>query len=135
MKKVLGVVVAILIVFGIVLLLFFGDGFGFGKGAGDGEGNGENTEQEVDVDEEIEDQDVTEADNDAAVENTVLIEVKQSQYLINGEEMTLSEIELLLLDENVGNTIFILEDNYASTKAWDEIKKLFTGYGISVIEQ
>lgn len=135
MKKVLGVIIAILIVLGIVLLFTFGDGFGFGWGTGDGEGNGENAEQEVNTEEELENRDEIEADNDIVEQNTVLIEVKQSQYLINGEEMTLSEIESLLSDENAGNTMFILEDNYASTKAWDEIKKLFTGYGISVIEQ
>lgn len=134
MKKVLGVIITILIILGIVYLLFFGNGFGFGKGSGDGEGNGDNTEQEVNTDEVIEDQDVIEADNDAE-QNTVLIEVKQSQYLINGEEKTLSEIESLLSDENAGNTVFILEDNYASTKAWDEVKKLFTSYGVSVVEQ
>lgn len=135
MKKVLGIIVTILIVAGIVFIFFFGKGSGFGIGAKDGEGDGENTEQEVNVDEETENRDEVEADNEAAEQNTVLIEVKQSQYLINGEEKTLSEIESLLSDENVGNTIFILEDNYASTKAWDEIKKLFTGYEISVIEQ
>lgn len=134
MKKVLGFIVAGLIILGIVYLLFFGDGFGFGKGTGDGESNGENTEQEVDTDEEIEDPDAIEAGNDAE-QNTVLIEVKQSQYLINEEEKTLSEIETLLSEENAGNTVFILEDNYASTKAWDEIKKLFTSYGVSVVEQ
>ena len=134
MKKVLGVIITILIILGIVYLLFFGNGLGFGKGSGDGEGNGDNTEQEVNTDEVIEDQDVIEADNDAE-QNTVLIEVKQSQYLINGEEKTLSEIESLLSDENAGNTVFILEDNYASTKAWDEVKKIFTSYGVSVVEQ
>ena len=134
MKKVLGVIITILIILGIVYLLFFGNGLGFGKGSGDGEGNGDNTEQEVNTDEVIEDQDVIEADNDAE-QNTVLIEVKQSQYLINGEEKTLSEIESLLSDENAGNTVFILEDNYASTKAWDEVKKLFTSYEVTVVEQ
>ena len=124
MKKVLKILVLIAVI-GIGVWLFLGKGFGFG---GTGEGNGQKNE--------INNQQDSSSDTEQEIEKeTVIIEVKQSQYLIDGVEVTLSEIESMLSGDNVENTVFILEDNYAATKAWDEIKKLFTSHEISAIEQ
>lgn len=135
MKKLLGILVLAIIIFAIAFIFLFGKGFGFGDGTGDGEGNESSTEQNVNTDEKSETPDETEENKGAVDEITILIEVKQSQYLVDGKEVTLSEIESLIADADIENTSFILEDNYASSKAWDEIKNLFTSYEISVIEQ
>ena len=130
--KVVGGVGAVAVV--AVLALLFGKGFGLGggTGTGDGEKQSVNSEAENTVDEE---KDVVEDKKDAADAVTVTIEVKQGQYLIDGAEKTLAEIEALLTGENAANTSFVLEDNYASTKAWDEIKALFTEHEIDAVEQ
>lgn len=130
--KVVGGVGAVAVV--AVLALLFGKGFGLGggTGTGDGEKQSVNSEAENTVDEE---KDVVEDKKDTADAVTVTIEVKQGQYLIDGAEKTLAEIEALLTGENAANTSFVLEDNYASTKAWDEIKALFTEHEIDAVEQ
>lgn len=134
MGKVLGVIGTILVAFAIFFFLFFGKGFGLGNGKGDGDGNGSAVSNEQDVNESETQNEVNEgtgADNGI----TVVIEVKQSQYLIDGKEMTLSEIESLIQGYDPENTSFVIEDNYAAAKAWDEIKELFLSYEISVVEQ
>ena len=124
MKKILGILVVLAII-GLVVWYLLGKGFGLG---GTGEGNGQNNE--------INNQQDVNSDTEQEIEKeTIIIEVKQSQYLVDGKEVTLSDIESMLSADKVENTVFILEDNYASTKAWDEVKKLFTSYEISVIEQ
>lgn len=134
MGKVLGVIGTILVAFAIFFFLFFGKGFGLGNGKGDGDGNGSAVSNEQDVNESETQNEVNEgtgADNGI----TVVIEVKQSQYLIDGKEMTLSEIESLIQGYDPENTSFVIEDNYAAAKAWDEIKELFLSYEVSVVEQ
>ncbi|MCH5271750.1 MAG: hypothetical protein J1E83_13595 [Lachnospiraceae bacterium] len=134
MGKVLGVIGTILVAFAIFCYLFFGKGFGLGNGKGDGDGNANAVSNEQDVKESEPQNEISEgtgADN----EITVVIEVKQSQYLVDGKEMTLSEIESLIQGYDLENTSFIIEDNYAAAKAWDEIKDLFLSYEVSVVEQ
>lgn len=130
--KVVGGVGAVAVV--AIVALLAGKGFGLGGGTGTGEGEKQNVNAETEntVDEE---KDVVEDKKDETIETTVTIEVKQGQYLIDGEEKTLAEIEALLTGENAANTSFVLEDNYASTKAWDEIKALFTEHEIDAVEQ
>ena len=66
---------------------------------------------------------------------TVVIEVKQDKYFIGEVEKSLADIEAMLTGEEVANTSFVLESNYAATKEWDEIKALFTQYEVDVAEQ
>lgn len=63
---------------------------------------------------------------------TVRIEARQDQYFIDGTEVSLGEIEALITAEE--NADFVLEDHYASAKAWDELKALFTKYEVAVRE-
>ena len=124
MKKILGILVVLAII-GLVVWYLLEKGFGLG---GTGEGSGQNNE--------INNQQDVNSDTEQEIEKeTIIIEVKQSQYLVDGKEVTLSDIESMLSGDNVENKVFILEDNYAAAKAWDEVKKLFTSYEISVIEQ
>ena len=120
------------------LALFGGKGLGLGSGSGLGLGNdtkvnsdAQNQTDEVQdpVDEK---KDETQEDKDTV---TVSIEVKEGQYLIDGAEKTLADIEALLTAEDAENTSFTLVNNYAATKAWDEVKALFTKYGIAVTEE
>lgn len=134
MGKLLGILATVVIIAIIIYVFFFGKGFGLGKGTGDGEGNEISAGQVVSEEEPVV-QNKMEEEKDETDNITVLIEVKQGQYLLDGEECTLSDIEAILMSDEVENTLFILEDNYASAKAWDEIKGLFTRYEISVIEQ
>lgn len=110
----------------------FGDGSGFGTGDGDGDKVSVNADVDKTVDEE---QDVVEEKKDEAGIVTVTIEVKKAQYLIDGEEKSLADIEALLTAEEASNTSFVMVDNYAATKEWDELKALFTEYEIGVVEQ
>lgn len=137
MGKVLGVIGTILVAFAIFCYLFFGKGFGLGNGKGDGDGNGNavNNEQDMSDNEESEPQNEISGGTGADNEITVVIEVKQSQYLIDGKEMTLSDIESLIQGYDLESTSFVIEDNYAAAKAWDEIKELFLSYEVSVVEQ
>ena len=123
-----------------ILALLGGKGLGLGGGGGLGLGIGNdtnvNSETEKQTDEEKEPveekQDETQEEKDAA---KVSIEVKQGQYFIDGVEKTLADVEALLTAEGAANTSFVLVDNYAAAKAWDEVKALFTKYDIAVTEQ
>lgn len=123
----------------LALLAFFG---GKGLGLGGGGGLGLNKDSNVNADAENKQDEVKEPVEDVQEELpeeketvTVSIEVKQGQYLIDGAEKSLADIEALLTAENAADTSFVLVDNYAATKAWDEAKALFTKYEIDVVEQ
>ena len=120
------------------LALLGGKGLGLGGGGGLGLGNdasvnsdAENKQDEVkDPVENVQDELPEEKET-----ATVSIEVKQGQYLIDGAEKSLADIEALLTVEDAAETSFVLVDNYAATKAWDDVKALFTKYEIDVVEQ
>lgn len=118
------------------LALFGGKGLGLGNGSGLGLGVGNdtkvNSETQNQTDEEKE---PVEEKQDETVAGKVSVEVKEGQYLIDGTEKSLADIEALLTAEDAKNTSFTLVNNYASAKAWDEVKALFTKYGIAVTEQ
>lgn len=123
----------------LALLAFFG---GKGLGLGGGGGLGLNKDADVNADAENEQDEVKEPVEDVQEELpeeketvTVSIEVKQGQYLIDGAEKSLADIEALLTAENAADTSFVLVDNYAATKAWDDVKALFTKYEMDVVEE
>jgi len=121
-----------------VLALFGGKGLGLGGGGGLGDGNDTkvNSDAENPADEEKdpveEKKDETQEEKDMV---KVSIEVKEGQYLIDGAEKSLADIEALLTAEDAANTSFVLVNNYAATKAWDEVKALFTKYSVAVTEE
>ncbi len=121
------------------LALFGGKGLGLGGGGlGLGVGNDTkvNSDAQNQTDEEKEPveekKDETQEEKDAG---KVSIEVKEGQYLIDGAEKSLEDIEALLTAEDAANTSFVLVNNYAAAKAWDEVKALFTKYGVAVTEE
>ncbi len=123
----------------IAALAFFG---GKGLGLGGGGGLGLNKDTNVNADAENKQDEVKDPVENVQEElleeketTTVSIEVKQGQYLIDGAEKTLVDIEALLTAEDAADTSFVLVDNYAATKAWDDVKALFTEYEIDVVEQ
>lgn len=119
-----------------IAALFAGKGLGFGFGDGNGFGTGDKVSVNADAENQTDEkQDVTEEKKEEAGAVTVTIEVKQAQYLIDGAEKTLVDIEALLAAEDAANTSFVLVDNYAAAKEWDEIKALFTEYEIDAVEQ
>ncbi len=121
-----------------VLALLGGKGLGLGNGGGLGLGKDtkvnsdaqDQTDEEKDPVEEKKDE--VQEEKDAV---TVSIEVKEGQYLIDGAEKSLADIEALLTAEEAKNTSFTLANNYAAAKAWDEVKALFTKYDIAVTEE
>lgn len=134
--KVVGGVGAVAV---LALLAFFG---GKGLGLGGGGGLGLNKDANVNADAENKQDEVKEPVEDVQEELpeeketvTVSIEVKQGQYLIDGAEKSLEDIEALLTAENAADTSFVLVDNYAAAKAWDDVKALFTEHEIDVVEQ
>ena len=117
-----------------VLALFGGKGLGLGGGGGLGTGKDAQVNSDADKEQEKE-KDPVEEKNEEKGAGKVSIEVKQGQYLIDGAEKSLADIEAMLTVEDAANISFTLVDNYAATKAWDEVKALFTKYDIAVTEQ
>ena len=122
------------------LALFGGKGLGLGNGGGLGLGVGNDTKVNSDAQNQTDEEtDPVEEKKDETQEEKgtekVSIEVKQGQYLIDGTEKSLADIEALLTAEDAADTSFVLVDNYAASKAWDEVKALFTKYDIAVTEE
>lgn len=118
------------------LAIFGGKAFGFGGGNGTGEDGDRNmvNEQSSSFVQETDTTDATEITTEAG-ETIVTIEVIKNKYFIDGEEKNLSEVELIVRRADSDKTIFILEDNYASSKAWDDVREIFINLERSVIEQ
>ncbi len=111
------------VVAGVVLFLLSHTGvLHFGEGTGDSNVETETvTEGDLETIEELD-------------EITITIVVTQDQYLIDGQEVTLTQIKEKVTDTSAKIKV-ILEDNYASTKTWDEIKRNLTEWEIVPIEQ
>ena len=125
-KKKRGGKVGLVAAAGAVLLLAGGMGGGLGFGGGDALPA-------------VSDQ-VIEQTEDAAVKEeetvaSVTIEVKQDEYIVDGTPMKLGEIDSLIHQGDMYKASFVLVDNYASAKAWDDIMSLMVSHGISVVEQ
>jgi len=118
-----------------VLAIFGGKALGFGgTGTGeDGDRNIVNEQSSSDI-QETDTTDATEITTEAG-ETIITIEVVKNKYFIDGEEKNLSEVELIVRRANSDKTTFILEDNYASSKAWDDVREIFINLELSVIEQ
>ncbi|MGN0401405.1 MAG: hypothetical protein ACI4HQ_03975 [Acetatifactor sp.] len=119
-----------------ILLFIFGKGFGLGPGLGLGTnadvGESKESESAVVSGESVPEETTESSEN---TEVTITIEVKQDQYFVDGQEKTLEDIEGLLEDKDGVKYTYVLENNYASAKAWDDIKALFVSREISVVEQ
>lgn len=120
------------------LALLGGKGLGLGGGGGLGFGKDTNVNSDVQNPQDEEKEPVEKPQEELPEEKeavTVSIEVQQGQYLIDGTEKSLAEIEALLAAENAADASFVLVDNYAAAKAWDEVKALFTKYELDVVEE
>jgi len=120
------------------LALLGGKGLGLGGGGGLSFGEDTNVNSDVQNPQDEEKEPVEKPQEELPEEKetvTVSIEVQQGQYLIDGTEKSLAEIETLLAAENAADTSFVLVDNYAAAKAWDEVKALFTKYELDVVEE
>lgn len=125
MGKVIGGILGTLTI--VVLALFLLSHFGllsWGKGDGTstGEANMETTMEE----------DVESIDEYEEIEITIV--VMQDKYLIDEQEVTLTQIKERVTNKSAAIKV-ILEDNYASAKAWDDIKINLTKWGVTSIEQ
>ena len=120
------------------LALFGGKSLGLGGGGGLGLGKDANVNSDVESSKDEEKEPVENKQEELPKEKEtkeISIEVKQGQYLIDGAEKSLADIEALLTAENAGETSFVLVNDYAAAKAWDDVKALFTMYEINVVEQ
>lgn len=124
-KKKRGGKVGLVAAAGAVLLL--AGGFGGGIGLGGGNSVPAVSDQVI---EQAEDAAVNE---EAAV--SVTIEVKQDEYIVDGTPMKLGEIDSMIHQVDMYKASYVLVDNYASAKAWDDIMSLMVNHGISVVEQ
>ena len=127
MGKVIGGILGTLVIAGLVLfLLFHFDVLSLGKGNGNGNENDDTktesvTDKRPEVTNEVE-------------EITITIVVTQDQYLIDDQEVTLTQIKEKVTDKSAIIKV-ILEDNYASAKAWDDIKASLAEWEVVPIEQ
>lgn len=123
MGKVLGGILGTLIIVGLVLFLLLHFGLlSWGNNNGDGDRETEKTviEDSAAV-EEIEELEIT-------------IVVTQDKYLMDDQEVTLTQINEKVTDESAIIKV-VLENNYASAKAWDDIKASLTEWGVIPVEQ
>lgn len=125
MGKVIGGILGTLVVAGIVLFLLFHFGL-LSWGGGTGNGNADEKNGAVAED--------NQAAADESKDITITIVVTQDQYLIDEQPVTLSQIKEKVTDKSAAIKV-ILEDNYASAKAWDDIKINLEKWGIIPIEQ
>lgn len=115
-----GILLAVVV---IAILAYFGFiNFGFG---GKGEGNAEKSSSSIT-------QEVKQTEKKEEV--LVKVEVKKDLYLIDGKEVTLSQIKEKVTDSEKQAKVVII-NNYASTKAWDELKAAFTEWEIHAVEE
>jgi flagellar basal body-associated protein FliL len=119
----LGNLIKIILVIAIVIIIvaIFSGKIGFGKGDGNGDGDDSVATEQTESSQNQE-------------ETTVTIVVKQDQYYIDEQEVTLTQIKEKVTAMNENLTV-IIENNYASAKTWDEIKNYLEEWGISPIEQ
>lgn len=129
--NVIGVLLLILVVCAVVCFILFKDKLGFGKGDGK-DGSGDESEKSS-----ISTENTTEAttEQEGSASNTVVIVVKQSKYFIDDTEYTLTDIEGLIKDDTDRQAKYIMEDKYAGTEAWDQLKSLFNSYDITPIKE
>lgn len=102
----------------IAVLLFLGKGGGFGFWGSDNKETEKTTEAVTTEEPE---------------ENTITIEVRQGQYFIDGKEVTLTDIEQIIKENDAGHTKYVMDDNYAGTQSWNELKALFSNHGITPV--
>ena len=123
MGKVIGGILGTLVIAGLVLFLLFHFGvLSLGGGSGIDDVKTESvTDKRSKVMDEVE-------------EITITIVVTQDQYLIDEQEVKLTQIKEKVTDKSAIIKV-ILEDNYASAKAWDDIKACFAEWEIVPIEQ
>lgn len=108
----------------LLLLLIIAAVLFLGKGGGLGFWGSDNKETEK----------TTEADTtEDAEENIITIEVKQGQYFIDGKEVTLTDIEQIIKENDVEHTKYVMDDNYAGTQSWNQLKALFSNQGITPV--
>ncbi len=125
MGKVIGGILGTLAI--VVLVLFLLLHFGllsWGNNSGNGEGDKKSEETEI--------EDSSTADE--IEEIIVTIVVTQDKYFIDEQEVTLTQINEKVTDKSAIIKV-VLENNYASAKAWDDIKTNLTEWGIIPIEQ
>ena len=122
------------------LALFGGKGLGLGGGGGLGLDLGKDSNVSSDAENQTdEEKETVENKQEELPEEKetkeISIEVTQGQYLIDGAEKSLADIEALLTAENGAENSYVLVNNFAAAKAWDDVKALFTEYEIDVVEQ
>ena len=140
----------LLFIIGLIVLLVASGiglrscGFGFGWGGGSGNGGGSNptsentndtegsSESTSEVTPNIPEPQETEEPKDEK-ENEIYIVVKQDTYYIEDEEVTINRIKSILSEMEDCNVV--IENNYASKKAWDDIKKLLSELEIVAVEK
>ena len=130
MGKIIGSILGTLCIAGIVLFLLFHFGvLSLGK---ESETSDIKTETVTDIRSKA--MDVHPRVMDKNEEITVTIVVKQDKYVIEEQEVTLTQIKEKVTDKSAIIKV-VLEDNYASAKAWDNIKSSLTEWDIVPIEQ
>lgn len=110
----------------MVFLVIHFIGNPFAKGNGDGGDSSATVEAQV----------MTNSDvvNEEPEEKLITIVVKQDKYLIDDKELTISEIKDICSDDSIVAEV-VIEDNYASVKAWDDIKSILDDMEIVYDEQ
>ena len=133
MKKIALFLIAILLIVGGLRLTSCGSGFGFGGGGGNASGGNGNASSEQATEPSNVDTETEEAEDNQEASEEICIVVKQDSYYIEDEEVQLTRIKSLLTEKEYSNVI--IENNYASKKTWDDLKKLLSELDIAAVEK
>lgn len=119
----------------VAAALYLGHGLGLGQGTGNAGGGPSGPPSASDSAAPSENPTPTqsqEPQESAGQERAdITVEVTRSEYLVDGKEATLEEIEGIIQGLD-GGTVTV-RDNYGSAKAHDELTALLARYGISAV--
>jgi len=133
LKKFL-IIIGLLIVIAVAVLRFLGPGLGFGKG--EGKGMGEDTRDSTAAVASAQPNVDTDTPPDEGSNTTeIVIVVKQGEYFIESRQITLDSIKDQIQANAEGKVSVVIEDDYGSAKAWDDIQKLMNELGIAYTEK
>ena len=141
-RKVGGAVGGVAVI-ALIIALLQGNGLGFGAGLGFRAGTGDSSGTSSAITSEVTNESSSESSVEESSEETgmeseateikIVIVVKKDQYLVDDKEVTLDEIKAMVTEAE--NVTVVIENNYASVQAWDDLKSSLTEWGITPVEE
>jgi len=123
--------ILILLIAVAAIALYLGRGMGLGQGSGTADGGASSSPSAAVSDTPAPDH--SQEPEDGGLDVTV--EVTRSQYLVDGKEMSLADLEAMLQEADLAHSTVTVKDNYGSAKAHEELTALLARYGVSAVTE